>query len=146
METRSRYLLERKQAFSFIMLDIDHFKDINDSYGHDEGDQALCVIANLLIKSIKQVDSVYRYAGDEFILIIESERPDAALRVVERLESNLQKYNRSKLRPYRLSFSSGIVFYDGERDVSFLDLFTKADERMYRNKKQRDEETVPEPN
>ncbi len=135
LEARAQYILNRHQPFSFIMLDIDRFKSINDTYGHDEGDKALCVIANLLNKSIKQVDSAYRYAGDEFILIIESDHPDAAERVVSRLESNLKKYNKSVQKPYALSFSTGAAFYDGVQETGLLDLFLKADELMYQNKK-----------
>jgi diguanylate cyclase (GGDEF)-like protein len=137
MEVRAQYLIGHHQPFSLILLDIDLFKSINDTYGHEEGDQALCIIANLLQKSIKQVDSAYRYAGDEFILIIESERPEAANRVVERLESNLEKYNRASQKPYKLSFSCGIVFYDTSSTQSVIELFTKADERMYQCKKLR---------
>ncbi|MCE5188924.1 MAG: GGDEF domain-containing protein [Eubacteriales bacterium] len=135
LEARVRYIMDHHQPFSFIMLDIDRFKNINDTYGHNEGDQALCVIANQLAKSIKQVDSAYRYAGDEFILIIESEDPDAARKVIKRLETNLQKYNKSKQKPYSLSFSAGTAYYDGKLDAGIVDLFTKADERMYQNKK-----------
>lgn len=137
MEVRAQYLIDRHQPFSLILLDIDHFKSINDTYGHDEGDRALCVIANLLQKSIKQIDSAYRYAGDEFILIVESERPEAADRVVERLENNLEKHNRACQKPYALSFSCGIVFSDTSSTQSVIELFTKADERMYQNKKLR---------
>jgi len=135
MEGRAQFLLDRRQSFSLILLDIDRFKNINDTYGHDEGDQALRVIANLLTKSIKQVDSAYRYAGDEFILIIECEDPDAAGRVIERLENNLQKYNKTSQKPYTLSFSAGTAYYDNKIGTSIVDLFTKADERMYQNKK-----------
>lgn len=140
LESRTQYIMNRRRPFSFIMLDIDRFKTINDTYGHDEGDKALCVIANLLNKSIKQVDSAYRYAGDEFILIIESDHPDAAERVVTRLESNLSKYNKSVQKPYALSFSTGAVFYDGQANLEIIDLFNRADELMYQNKKIRYDE------
>lgn len=135
MEARARYIIEHRLPFSMIMLDIDRFKSINDRYGHEEGDQVLCVIANLLAKSIKQVDSAYRYAGDEFILIIESGHPEAANRVIERLTSNLVKFNESNQKPFPITFSAGAVFYDGTAEIGVIDLFTKADERMYRNKK-----------
>jgi diguanylate cyclase (GGDEF)-like protein len=137
MEVRAQYLIDHHQPFSLILLDIDQFKSINDTYGHEEGDQALCIIANLLQKSIKQVDSAYRYAGDEFILIIESDRPEAAYRVVERLESNLEKYNRASQKRYALSFSCGIAFYKASPSASVIGLFTEADCLMYANKKLR---------
>lgn len=135
LEARAQYIVGRNQPFSLIMLDIDSFKKINDTYGHDEGDQALCIVANLLMKSIKQVDSAYRYAGDEFVLIIESEHQDAAIRVVERMETSLAKFNRSNQKSYTLSFSAGIAYYDGTQNESLIDLIVKADDIMYQNKK-----------
>ncbi len=137
MEVRAQYLIDRRQPFSLILLDIDQFKNINDTYGHEEGDRALCVIANLLDKSIKQIDSAYRYAGDEFILIIESDKPEAADRVVERLKSNLEKYNQASQIPYTLSFSCGVVFYNASTTDSVVGLFSEADRLMYANKKLR---------
>ena len=137
LESRAKYIVDRHQPFSLIMIDIDRFKSINDTYGHEAGDQALCVITNLLNKSIKQVDSAYRYAGDEFILIIESECPDAADRVIERLETSLSKYNKSRQKPYTLSFSSGAAYYDGKENIAINDLIAKADNIMYGNKRMR---------
>ena len=144
MEVRAQYLIDRHQPFTLILMDIDHFKNINDTYGHEEGDRALCIIANLLQKSIKQVDSAYRYAGDEFILLIESEHKEAADRVVERLKANLEKHNSASQKPYKLSFSCGIVFYDGTSKANVMNLFSSADERMYQNKKLQSWETVAE--
>jgi len=144
MEARAQYLIDRHHPFTLILLDIDHFKSINDTYGHEEGDRALCVIANLLQKSIKQIDSAYRYAGDEFILIIECERPEAANRVVERLKTNLEKHNNANPKPYALSFSCGIVFYDGNAKADVISLFSTADERMYGCKKVHIEEARAE--
>lgn len=135
LEARAQYIVGRYQPFSLIMLDIDSFKKINDTYGHDEGDQALCIVANLLMKSIKQVDSAYRYAGDEFVLIIETEHQDAAIRVVERLETSLARFNKSNQKSYTLSFSSGIAYFDGNQNESLIDLIVKADDIMYQNKK-----------
>lgn len=135
MEVRAQFLIDRRKAFSLILLDIDRFKSINDTYGHDEGDRALCVIANLLNKSIKQIDSAYRYAGDEFVLIIESDHPEASACVAERLKSNLDKYNKAGQKYYALSFSYGIVFYNASPTASVVGLFSEADRLMYANKK-----------
>ncbi len=144
MEVRAQFLIDRRQPFSLILLDIDRFKSINDTYGHDEGDRALCVIANLLNKSIKQIDSAYRYAGDEFVLIIESNQEEAADCVVERLKSNLEKYNHASRLTYALSFSYGVVFYNANASESVIGLFSEADQRMYQNKKLTYEQTKAE--
>lgn len=135
LETRAQYMVDRHQPFSLIMLDIDRFKAINDTYGHDEGDQALRIIANLMVKSIKQVDSAYRYAGDEFVLIIESEHAEAAQKVVARLNTNLSRFNRTSPQPYALSFTSGIVYHNGSEKTTVHSMMILADSLMYQNKK-----------
>ncbi|MPN59897.1 hypothetical protein SDC9_207619 [bioreactor metagenome] len=98
----------------------------------------------MLHKSIKQIDSAYRYAGDEFILIIESDKAEAADRVVERLKTNLDKYNQAGQKRYALSFSYGIVFYDANLTASVFSLFSEADRLMYVNKKLYYGESVPD--
>ncbi len=133
-EARAQYKIDRHQPFSIIMIDIDKFKKINDAYGHEEGDQALKIIANLLGKSIKQVDSAYRYGGDEFILLIESEDSEVTKKIMERLKTSLDRFNGTKQKPYVLSFSAGTVFYDGKKEESIYSLFSAADEMMYANK------------
>ena len=142
LESRLQFILDRQQVFSLIMLDIDRFKSINDTFGHEEGDTALRVIANLLSKSIKQVDSAYRYAGDEFFLIIESEFSEAPERVVERLNASLAKYNKASQKPYELTFSCGIVHHDGLAEESVINLISKADDVMYQNKKRRYNDSI----
>ena len=141
LEARAQYIVDRHQPFSLIMLDIDRFKSINDTYGHDEGDQALRIIANLLVKSIKQVDSAYRYAGDEFVLIIESEYAIAAQKVVARLNTNLSRFNRTSQKPYALSFTSGIVYFNGSEQKTIHSMMLEADSLMYQNKKRLCEES-----
>lgn len=133
-ESRVQFKIDRHQPFSIIMIDIDKFKTINDTYGHEEGDEALKIIANLLEKSIKQDDSAYRYGGDEFILLIESEEPEVAGNIVQRLRTSLDRFNGTNQKPYMLSFSAGTVYFDGKREESLYGLFSVADEMMYTNK------------
>lgn len=133
-ESRAQYKVDRLQPFSIIMIDLDHFKMINDAHGHEEGDEAIKIIANLLEKSIKQGDTAYRYGGDEFILLIESTLPDIAEKVIARLKTSLNKWNESNQKPYTLSFSAGAAVYDGKKGVSVYELFKVADEMMYRQK------------
>ncbi len=134
MEERISYLLARRRPFSLVMMDLDGFKAINDTWGHEEGDTALATVANLLTKSIKQVDSAYRYAGDEFMLIIESEDAEAGKLVVERLKANLDRVNRHSGKPYVLALSAGIAYYDGREGEQLPNLCGRADDAMYREK------------
>ena len=136
-ESRAQYKVDRLQPFSIIMIDLDQFKKINDAHGHEEGDEAIRVIANLLEKSIKQGDTAYRYGGDEFILLIESELPDISTKVIERLKTSLDRWNAVNQKPYALSFSAGTAFYNGKKGESVYELFKKADEMMYRQKQRK---------
>lgn len=136
-EARAQYKVDRLQPFSIIMIDLDRFKAINDAHGHEEGDEAIKIIANLLEKSIKQGDTAYRYGGDEFILLIESELPDIAAKVMERLKTSLEKWNEANRKPYTLSFSAGAAFYNGKKGESIYELFKSADEIMYRQKQRK---------
>ncbi len=72
LESRIIHKLKRNQAFTLIMIDLDDFKLINDNHGHQEGDYVLRDFANILISSIPKVDTAYRYAGDEFIILLTS--------------------------------------------------------------------------
>jgi len=136
-ESRAQYKIDRLQPFSIIMIDLDRFKTINDAHGHEEGDEAIKIIANLLEKSIKQGDTAYRYGGDEFVLLIESDLPDIAAKVMERLKTSLDKWNDANQKPYTLSFSAGAAYYDAKKAESIYELFKVADEIMYRQKQRK---------
>jgi len=137
LESRMKYKISRRQSFSIIMIDLDKFKSINDSYGHREGDEALSIISNLLQKSIKQVDQAYRYAGDEFVLLIETDDSLAITNVEERLYENLNRMNISSKKPYQLSFSYGSIHYDGSSEESIYHLLAEADKSMYFQKNEK---------
>jgi len=134
LESRMIYKLSKKQAFSILMVDLDKFKIINDTFGHKEGDEALKVVANILSKSIKHMDTAFRYAGDEFIVLIETSDKLAPELVKERLINNLSKYNEAQEKPYTISFSIGIKYYDGISSETIHSIISDADIHMYRNK------------
>lgn len=128
--------IDRGYRFSGLMLDIDRFKSINDNYGHSEGDKALMKVADILKKSRVGKESVFRFAGDEFIVL---ERMDAGRSMDEyiaAMERNLAKFNEGRGDDeYKLSFSYGVsTFEPGKGD---MDTFMKdLDDRMYEMKKQ----------
>jgi diguanylate cyclase (GGDEF)-like protein len=134
LESRIHYMMQRHEAFYLIMVDMDYFKEINDTYGHDEGDIALATVANLLSKSIKHTDTAYRYGGDEFMLLIETKETKNLEQIQLRLDHNLSRVNETSTKPYRLSFSYGSSYYDGRSEASIHSLVKAADEAMYENK------------
>jgi diguanylate cyclase (GGDEF)-like protein len=71
------------------MVDLDLFKSINDTYGHQAGDAVLEAVAGYFLRSLRKYDHIYRYGGEEFVLVLPDTRPDAARPVVERLRKGL---------------------------------------------------------
>jgi diguanylate cyclase (GGDEF)-like protein len=119
----------QKQNLSLIILDIDHFKDFNDTHGHLEGDQILSTLGHILTSCIRQnVDSAYRYGGDEFaVLLVETDMVQACS-VAERIRAAFQGRKMGECR-----LSLGVAQLDPD-DVS-ENLVQRADEAMYRAKR-----------
>ena len=80
-----------RQPVSLILLDIDHFKRVNDTHGHDAGDAALRILANALREELRGVDTAARYGGEEFAIILPQAGPEGALVVAERLRSRIER-------------------------------------------------------
>jgi diguanylate cyclase (GGDEF) domain len=124
-----------RHSFSAILLDLDNFKSINDCYGHYEGDAALINTANLLRNSVRSRDFIARYGGDEFCIIFEEDNSLDLDIVIQRINNNLQEYNRNTVKPYKLNFSIGFAVYDpsiGNRAELFIKVI---DQKMYDEKK-----------
>lgn len=114
-----------------LFLDLDNFKDFNDNYGHDFGDEVLRHAADVLTKTCRNADLIARYAGDEFIILLSGEFPKKDLkRFVDRLISKLNVPYPINGMDCRLSASIGIVQYPSDA-LTVSDLLKKADKAMY---------------
>jgi two-component system, cell cycle response regulator len=140
--TLVEYLLKmaKRQDRGMFMLyaDLDNLKQINDAYGHQEGDLALIETANLLAKNYRESDIIARIGGDEFVVISAGTPGDCVDTILRRLQQALEAYNAKKnRRPYALSISAGIAFYDPENPCSIDELLAQGDRSMYGHKKQK---------
>lgn len=117
-----------------IMLDINQFKYINDTCGHNAGDHALIGVAAILYESIEDHDYAIRYAGDEFIIFTENKGIECLLQLKEKIITELSKINSLPNRDYNLSLSFGLGEYDPELE-SFDEFIHKLDTNMYIDKK-----------
>lgn len=130
-----RNLGKGKTAF-LILLDIDRFKNINDTYGHLVGDDALIETANLLRNNCKRKeDFVVRLGGDEFVIIGQCEQVSTVHMIVERMEKVTRQFNERGTKPYTLSFSVGYALGEAGTDATLDRLINEADQKMYENKR-----------
>jgi len=120
-----------------IFLDLDGLKQINDTYGHREGDAALADTAEVLRQTFRESDVLARLGGDEFaVLALETSRPVGRV-WQDRLTENLARANAERARAYRLEMSMGIAIYDPRHPVLIDDLMAQADAAMYDAKRRR---------
>jgi diguanylate cyclase (GGDEF)-like protein len=125
---------ERKRTpLALLMIDIDFFKALNDAHGHHVGDQVLRDISSILMKDMREIDTVARYGGEEFVIILPETGYPAALQVANRLRRAVEHANffaGSPDRVERLTISIGIAVFD--EDAQFkCDLMEAADAALY---------------
>lgn len=125
-----------RSQLSLLMLDLDHFKEINDQHGHLTGDGVLRQVGGLLGTLVRKVDVVARYGGEEFVLILPETAPDGAVVFAERLRERIQSYRFEVAgKPnFHLTCSVGVATFPSPRVASTEDLFARADEALYRAK------------
>ena len=123
-------------ALSLLLLDVDHFKQINDTAGHLAGDNVLRQLATLLEDAVRKVDIVARYGGEEFVTILPETATDGGVIFAERLRERIaaQAFDVGAAQPVRLTVSIGIATFPSPRVASTEDLFILADEALYRAK------------
>jgi diguanylate cyclase (GGDEF)-like protein len=123
------------KTFSAILIDLDNFKAINDSFGHDIGDEALEVSVNLLRSCLRADDIIARYGGDEFYAVLNISDRNVLETTVERIRRRFVEYDKSSTKPYKISISMGYDLYSGSGCMR-LDEFQKhLDKLMYENKR-----------
>lgn len=122
----------RKVSTYGIMIDIDRFKTINDTYGHSAGDKALIEAASILKTASSEKSTVIRFAGDEFIIIMHNANAEDTEKTITEIHRIAEDFNISGKTPYKLSFSIGSSLYTP--DISADKFFNQMDEAMYKEK------------
>ena len=142
-----RYFLERfeeeikraaahKSKIALLMLDIDHFKKVNDQYGHLTGDEALKAVGVLLKENIREIDIAGRYGGEEFCVVLPETDAQGAALVAERIRQTTQdKVIKAYDATVRITISIGIAAFPTDGKI-LVELIDKADWALYRAKSQ----------
>ena len=131
----SQFKQNMKYCIYGIMIDVNDFKRINDVYGHSKGDDAIRAIGMILTDSIPDNGLAIRYAGDEFIVFIRTDREEFVQKIMGQVEENVEKFNSLEEEPFRISLAMGYSRY--EPSSGNVEQFLSAmDEKMYEAKKQ----------
>jgi diguanylate cyclase (GGDEF)-like protein len=132
LETCCQHYKAAGRELSLIICDIDHFKSINDNFGHATGDEALVTFAKYLQRSIRDADLVARYGGEEFVIVCNDCNGEAAVDCAEKIRKRLEKSPLGCLGQKTLSASFGVAqFHAGDTPAS---LFNRADQALLRAK------------
>ena len=122
-------------TFSAIFIDINNFKFINDTFGHDIGDDALETSVKLLKSCLGSNDFIARFGGDEFYIILDVSNRNDLEATVYKINSCIEMYNESGTKPYRLSFGVGYAVYDYQSRMNAEEFKKQIDVLMYENKR-----------
>lgn len=135
MELIKRIENSDNAGFSGIMIDVDYFKHINDTYGHDAGDRALGIVYEIIFKSFRRTDIIARYGGDEFCILTDISDKDILDKAIERFKNNIESFNKSGKLEYKIYISIGYSVYD-KNESSAAAFLKDLDDKMYEEKRE----------
>ncbi|MBI4697605.1 MAG: GGDEF domain-containing protein [Nitrospirae bacterium] len=137
-EQQLKMACREKKGLFLLSADLDDLKDINDTFGHKEGDLMLIDTARILQKCYRESDIIARIGGDEFVMLVNESSGANVEALSSRLRVNLCDFNSQANRPYKLAISLGIACYYHEQPRSLNELLSDADKSMYEMKKKRE--------
>lgn len=128
-EAGERRLKSSLKNLSFIFFDIDHFKKINDSYGHATGDEVLKAVAKSIERGVRKRDIVSRWGGEEFVVIMVGANIKSASTKAESIRKNVEHLNFPHIPGMKVTVSAGIA--DREENITFEETLKRADLALY---------------
>jgi diguanylate cyclase (GGDEF)-like protein len=132
------------RTFAAILIDIDQFKNINDTLGHPTGDAALEDAAGILRESLRTDTFIARYGGDEFCVLLNVAEADDLDVIMERINKNAERFNAVSGKPYQLRFSMGGAVYAPASQMDMKEFLMLIDTLMYKNKQRGGDAAVEE--
>ncbi|MBP7348904.1 MAG: GGDEF domain-containing protein [Butyrivibrio sp.] len=132
--------LEKNASLYLMMLDINNFKGINDTFGHAQGDQVLVMTARMLLKASEGIGAfTARVGGDEFVIVMCNTSISQVEQMVHKIEKYMQEENDTAGKKYTVSLAIGYAGMKGSDEISLETLYDVADKNMYANKRRREE-------
>jgi diguanylate cyclase (GGDEF)-like protein len=135
-------VLRTHRPLALLMIDIDHFKQVNDTHGHSVGDYALKEIAKLIKQTVRDYDVAGRYGGEEFVIILPDTTQEGAVKLADRLRKtversvlNISKFTSSKSETINLTLSIGVAVFDSDCKNP-ADVYEEADIALYKAKQE----------
>lgn len=122
----------QQQQLSLLMIDVDHFKKINDDYGHHCGDLILCEIAKTIQSVCRSTDSIFRYGGEEFVVLLSNTNGFGAEIIAERIRERISETETlHNTMAINTTVSIGVATHNGEQNEGIDQLFERADKALY---------------
>ena len=129
-------LRKKRGMFTLAMIDLDNFKSVNDKFGHAAGDEALKKVYQIVEEEKRKEDTIIRYGGDEFVMILPDSTSASAKKILNRIRKRVSKIQYGDTR---LGFSMGVVLEKESEHTNLHDLIKLADKRMYKDKEKKHE-------
>lgn len=130
-KTLSRIKRGLSKAVSVLMVDIDHFKSINDTYGHNVGDQVIIAVAKVIKECLRDIDTAGRWGGEEFVVVLPDTITNAAVMIADRIRSSIQA---QVIHPRQITVSIGCAEMSSASAEDMNTLVGRADEALYQSK------------
>ena len=128
--------IKRKKRFSLIMIDLDLFKSINDTYGHAEGNYVLRIFVILLQRVFNNKGVVVRIGGDEFCVLVDEMSSDRLEGLIWKMVDVVEKFNKKGIKPYSINFSYAYGTYS-DSTMTIEEFINDIDLKMYKNKREK---------
>ncbi|MCS7213128.1 MAG: GGDEF domain-containing protein [Candidatus Calescibacterium sp.] len=135
LEQEIKKLIMNSENFCLIFIDLDNFKQINDTFGHQKGDELLKSFSSILKNSIRETDIAGRYGGDEIVLVLRKINSNIAKDIMNRIRENFRKHF-SEYEKIGFNFSYGVSEFPKDAET-MEELIMRADQRLYEDKKRR---------
>lgn len=136
LKQEAAHAKRHRRPLSCAIFDLDHFKSVNDTYGHDAGDRVLVHVADVTRSVLRQEDSAFRFGGEEFVVLLRDTPPQKAALVMQRLQSRLKEQAIDlDGNEKRMTFSCGIAAAEEGNAFDVGDVLQRADEALYRAKR-----------